>query len=280
MKFLVCCFILVLSFALPKDGQALEMTEKNVITHDEWGAYFKKAAIAGTIVIKKDGDPGLHVYNLQRAQSRRVPASTFKIFNTLIAYETGVVTDDKKLFKWDGKPKWIKAWEQDLNIRQAIAFSAVPVYQQIAREIGAVRMVSFLKQLDYGNHSISGGITRFWLDRGLVISAVEQIEMLEKLYHARLPVSKEGQAFVKDILPAAKRGCFTAHGKTGWAFTNKKPDHGWWVGWAQQTSEAKPIYFALNADVRDKSQLGLRQSLVFDVLHDFVQLREKECQVN
>ena len=73
-----------------------------------------------------------------RSGEARLPASTFKIPNSLIALETGVVEDpDKDVFKWDGVKRSIEAWNMDHTMRTAIAVSAVPVYQEIARRIGA-----------------------------------------------------------------------------------------------------------------------------------------------
>ena len=76
---------------------------------------------------------------------------------------------DKDVFKWDGVTRSIEAWNKDHTLRSAIAVSAVPVYQEIARRIGAERMQKYVDLFDYGNRDIGGGIDQFWLTGNLRI---------------------------------------------------------------------------------------------------------------
>ncbi len=131
-----------------------------------------------------------------------MPASTFKIANSLIALETSVATDaDHPTFKWDGVVRDIEEWNHDHTLRTAIKASVVPVYQEIARQIGPERMQRYVEAFDYGNHDIGGAtIDAFWLEGDLRITALQQIEFLEKLYKEELPVSKRSMEIVKDIM--------------------------------------------------------------------------------
>jgi Penicillin binding protein transpeptidase domain len=118
----------------------------------------------GTFVGYKVDDYLIIASDKERSGEDKLPASTFKVPNSLIALETGVVADpDKDVFKWDGVTRSIEAWNKDHTLRSAIAASAVPVYQEIARRIGAERMQKYVDLLDYGNHNIGGGIDQFWL---------------------------------------------------------------------------------------------------------------------
>src|SRR5262249_23310561 len=151
-----------------------------------------------------------------RSGEDRLPASTFKIANSLIALETGVVADpDKDIFKWDGVTRSIEAWNKDHTMRSAIAASAVPVYHEIARRIGAERMQKYLDLLDYGNHNIGGGIDQFWLTGDLRIDPMQQVDFVDRLRRGVLPVSKRSQELTRDILPVAKAGDATIRYKTG-----------------------------------------------------------------
>lgn len=266
-----------LGFLLLTSANVLATETDRIVIHQEWAEVFKNAGIKGTVVLKNDGDGPVHIFNVQRANEPRVPASTFKIINSMIAYELGIVTDENKIFKWDGKPQWLKSWEQDMNIRTAMALSAVPVYQRIATEIGPARMSAFVKRLDYGNGSIEGGITNFWLSGGLRITPVQQVHMVEKLFYEQFPVSREAQKFVKSILPVVDNSCFMTRGKTGLAFVDNKPQHGWWVGWANRVGVSKPIFFALNVDISDMKFAKLRQSIVFEILSLYHKLSPKDC---
>ena len=94
----------------------------------------------GTLLIRRLGDGREWVHDPVRADTPLLPASTFKIANAAIAVETGVVTGADELFPWDGQPRDLEAWNRDLTLGEAMAASAVPVYQEVARRIGAERM--------------------------------------------------------------------------------------------------------------------------------------------
>ena len=87
------------------------------------------------------------------ANAGRLPASTFKIPNSIIALETGVVENDSTLFEWDGIERSIKNWNQDLLFREAFHFSCVPCYQKVAREISEKRMNVYLNKLELWKHA-------------------------------------------------------------------------------------------------------------------------------
>src|SRR5262245_30780325 len=57
-------------------------------------AVFAESGVAGTFVLHDVAANHLTAINAERAQTRLVPASTFKIANSIIALETGVVKDE------------------------------------------------------------------------------------------------------------------------------------------------------------------------------------------
>jgi hypothetical protein len=135
---------------------------------DDLAKRFFDAGTVGTFVGYKVDDYLIIASDKVRSGEAKLPASTFKIANSLIALETGVVADpDKDIFKWDGVTRSIEAWNKDHTLRSAIAASAVPVYQEIARRIGEERMQKYVDLLDYGNRDIGGGIDQFWLTGSL-----------------------------------------------------------------------------------------------------------------
>src|SRR5690606_10185028 len=115
-----------------------------------------------------------------------VPASTFKIPNTLIGLATGAVKSVDEIFPYGGQPQPFKTWEKDMGLREAITLSNVPVYQELARRIGLERMQLNLLNMDFGNNEIGTVVDRFWLDGPLKISAVEQTRFLAKLAQGQL----------------------------------------------------------------------------------------------
>ncbi len=55
-------------------------------------------------------DKSYRRYKPERCRERLTPCSTFKIPNSLIALQTGVLSDEKSSMKWDGSPMFIKEW--------------------------------------------------------------------------------------------------------------------------------------------------------------------------
>jgi beta-lactamase class D len=223
---------------------------------------------AGTFVGYKTDDYLIIASDRDRSGQAFLPASTFKIPNSLIALETGVVGDpDKDVFKWDGVKRSIEAWNQDHTLRSAIAASAVPVYQEIARRIGAERMQKYVDLLEYGNRNIGGGIDQFWLTGDLRIDPIQQIDFVDRLRRGVLPVGKRSQDLVRDILPVTKAGDATIRAKTGLLGAELgKPSLGWVVGWAEKGS-AQTV-FALNIDIREPRHVASRMTLALQCLTD------------
>ena len=203
-----------------------------------------------------------------RSGEAKLPASTFKIPNSIIALETGVVADpDKDIFKWDGVKRSIEAWNKDHTLRTAIAVSAVPVYQEIARRIGAVRMQIYVNLLEYGNRNIGGGIDQFWLTGALRISPVQQIDFLERLRRGGLAVSQRSQEIVRDILSVTKTENALIRYKTGLLGAEiGKPSLGWVVGWAEKGDDR--TVFAMNMDCRTPEHIPARMTITQKLLAD------------
>jgi beta-lactamase class D len=223
---------------------------------------------AGTFVGYKVDDYLIIASDKDRSGEAKLPASTFKVANSLIALETGVVQDpDKDVFKWDGVTRSIEAWNRDHTMRSAIAASAVPVYQEIARRIGQERMQKYVDLFDYGNRNIGGGIDQFWLTGDLRIDPVQQIDFLDRLRRGVLPISKRSQDLVCDILPVTKVGDVTIRAKSGLLGAEiGKPSLGWMVGWAEKGS-ARTV-FALNMDCVEPRHIADRMTLTQTCLRD------------
>ena len=229
---------------------------------------FAEVSTVGTFVGYKTDDYLIIASDKNRSGEAMLPASTFKIPNSLIALETGAVSDvDKEVFRWDGVVRSIEPWNRDHTLRSAIAASAVPVYQEIARRIGAERMQKYLELFEYGNRDIGGGIDQFWLTGKLRIDPMQQIDFVDRLRRGVLPVSKRSQELVRDIMPVTKIGDSVIRAKTGLLGAEAgKPSLGWLVGWAEKDS-AQTV-FALNMDCREPRHIPARMTLAQQCLTD------------
>ncbi len=235
---------------------------------DDLAKRFTEAGTVGTFVGYKTDDYLIIASDKDRSGQAFLPASTFKIPNSLIALETGVIEDpDKDVFKWDGVKRSIEAWNEDHTLRSAIAASAVPVYQEIARRIGAERMQKYVDLFEYGNRNIGGGIDQFWLTGEMRIDPIQQIDFVDRLRRGVLPVSRRSQDMVRDILPVTKAGDSAIRSKYGLLGAELgKPSLGWLVGWVEKGG-AQTV-FALNLDVREPRHVADRMKLAQQCLTD------------
>ena len=237
---------------------------EEIVQRPDLDAVFRNAGVAGTFVLFDVAADRLIVVNGERASRRDIPASTFKIANSLIVLETGVVSDEYEIVPYGGKPQPIKAWEKDMGLREAIAVSNVPIYQALARQVGLKSYTAWLGRLGYGNGQVGENVETFWLRGPLRISAVEQVKFLARLARKQLPMSTRAQDIVRDILLLFKtEGGPAIFAKTGWSVSST-PQIGWWVGWVEKEDRVYP--FALNIDIQGKSDLPKRTTLGLELL--------------
>ncbi len=223
-------------------------------------SFFEEANVTGTFVLYDVQKRDYTVYNELRSKKRFVPASTFKIANSLIGLATEAVKDVNEPLPYTGSQNpFLPEWKRDMGLRDAIAISNVPIYQELARRIGLKRMQEHLILLQYGNADTGRSIDRFWLDGPLQISAVEQVQFLTKLAQNALPYPKDIQKSVKDILFIERGVDWVLYGKTGW-YSAPGKGIGWFVGWLEKSD--KLYIFALNIDMNNISDAEKRIELV------------------
>ena len=207
---------------------------------------FAENGVAGTFVLHDVEADRFTLINAERAKMRLVPASTFKIANTIIALETNVVKDENEIIPYGGRPQPFKQWEKDMSMREAIALSAIPIYQELARRIGLDRYREWLARLDFGNRQTGTVVDTFWLDGPLEISAVEEARFAGKLAQQMLDASARSQSIARDIIRLESHDGKILYGKTGWRFSSS-PNLGWWSGWVERNG--KIWAFSLNIDM-------------------------------
>jgi beta-lactamase class D len=228
---------------------------------------FTEAGVEGTVLVYDEQADQWRVHDAARAREGFIPASTFKIFNALVALETGTVADEFEVIKWDGEKRWLPVWNRDHSLASAMKFSVVWLNQEVARRAGAERMQHWLDAADYGNRDRGGSVDHFWLDGPLRITAEQQIVFLRRLADGTLPFAKRHQETVRRITTIEDGPDYTLHGKTGWATkVQDGKDLGWLVGWAERNG--RRWFFALNIDMTDKDDAAKRHSLMRRILID------------
>jgi beta-lactamase class D len=239
----------------------------NNVTEDEsLGVYFDSASVKGCFALFNNGRNNFTIYNLPRYRdSSYTPASTFKIVNSLIGIQTGVIKDENMVIRWDGVKRWNEDWNKDLTMKEAFAVSAVPYYQEVARRIGRDTMQLWIDSLGYGNRNISGPIDSFWLNNRLKVKPDEELGLVKKLYFDQLPFFKRTQEIVQSVMLREQNSNYKLCYKTGWGRLENGHGLGWVVGWIEENKH--PYFFVLNIESPDPEQVPkVRIKLLRDIL--------------
>jgi beta-lactamase class D len=229
-----------------------------IVIKDSYKEYFHAIKSEGTIIIYDLHKNVMTIYNEEQSNKGILPASTFKIYNALIALETQVAPTKEYGIKWDGIKYQYPSWNKDQTLESAFKNSVVWYFQELAREIGKERMGKYVRELEYGNMDISQGIDTFWLEGNLKISAREQLDLLVQLYKDELPFSKTAQETVKDLMILEKNREYILRGKTG--TVTRLPDvyYSWFVGYLEKNN--RTYFFVTNLEKAKADSGGMNEA--------------------
>lgn len=247
----------------------------NVKKDNSLKKYFDESKTEGCFALMDNGTGKFTVYNLSRFRdSSYLPASTFKIVNSLVGLQEGKIVNDSMVIKWDGVKRSYDSWNKDLTMYEAFRASSVSYYQEVARRIGKDRMQFWLDSLGYGAKKknekvvIQSAIDTFWLDNSIKITPDQQLGLVKKLYFDQLPFFKTYQETVKRAMLFENNANYRLGYKTGWGFWNEKTGKhiGWVVGWIEENNH--PYFFVLNLESPDKNfdMATIRMKMLKDIL--------------
>ncbi|EPS6525285.1 OXA-24 family carbapenem-hydrolyzing class D beta-lactamase [Acinetobacter baumannii] len=228
-------------------------------------SYFDEAQTQGVIIIKEGKNLSTYGNALARANKEYVPASTFKMLNALIGLENHKATTNE-IFKWDGKKRTYPMWEKDMTLGEAMALSAVPVYQELARRTGLELMQKEVKRVNFGNTNIGTQVDNFWLVGPLKITPVQEVNFADDLAHNRLPFKLETQEEVKKMLLIKEVNGSKIYAKSGWGM-GVTPQVGWLTGWVEQAN-GKKIPFSLNLEMKEGMSGSIRNEITYKSLEN------------
>jgi beta-lactamase class D len=212
-------------------------------------AAFEAEHVSGAMALYDTQGGKLACSDPSRCDRGYVPASTFKIVNTIIGLETGVVSDADSPLPWDGKQYENPDWNRDHTLRSAVQVSCFPCFQSIARKVGEAQMKDWVNRLDYGNRDIAGKIDSFWLTGALRVSPFQQIDFLRRLDGAKLPIQERTLDTVRDVLTLDVGPDYVLRGKVGSAGPPEQANEvGWFVGFVELGE--RRVFFATVLDGR------------------------------
>lgn len=245
----------------------------NVTKDNSLKKYFDENKADGCFALMDNAGGKFTVYNLGRYRdSAYLPASTFKIVNALIGLQTGKITNDSMVIKWDGVKRSVDDWNKDLTMYEAFRVSALPYFQEVARRIGKDTMQQWLDSLQYGARKkgdrfvIHSPIDSFWLDNTLKITPDQELGLVKRLYFDQLPFFKTYQETVKRAMLFENNSLYRLGYKTGWGFNEKGESIGWITGWIEENNH--PYFFVLNLQSADKDfdMYHIRMKMLKDIL--------------
>ncbi|MBQ4863044.1 class D beta-lactamase [Pseudoalteromonas sp. MMG013] len=245
MKYLAFCVIWVYSANIYAVEQQID-------------SLFKAHNAIGSMLIESTDGTLKYQYNID-SNASFVPASTFKIPNTLIILEEGLIKDTSEVITWDGIVREYAPWNKDQTLKTAFQFSCVWCYQRYAKKLGTVKYLEYLKAFGYGNQLTGRDVTRFWLDGDLRVSVQDQIRFLRKLDAQNLPIEKRYISTLKQLMLSKSDDKIKIWSKTGWSGKD-----GWYVGYL--VSNKQTWFFAHHMVIKQRSDLALRKQLMMDVL--------------
>ncbi len=230
----------------------------NVKKDDSLKVFFEEAKAEGSFALLDNGTGEFTIYNLPwYRDSLFLPASTFKIVNSLIGLQTGVISSDSMVIPWDGVRRFVDDWNRDLTMYEAFRVSALPYYQEVARRIGKDSMEVWLNRLQYGARTekdtirISSAIDSFWLDNSIQVTPDQQLGLVKRLYFDQLPFFKVHQETVKRAMKMEDTPAYRLAYKTGWSGWDQRTQRhlGWVVGWIEENKH--PYFFVLSLQSND-----------------------------
>jgi beta-lactamase class D len=236
--------------ALTVSGLAGCKQQQSVEIRNDFRKYYDRFNVEGSFVLYDPMEDKYIVYNREQTTQQFTTASTFKICNSLIGLETGVIKDENFVIPWDSVVRQYPGWNSDHDLKTAFKNSTVWYYQELARRVGGQQMKHWLDTAQYGNADTSGGIDKFWLQGGLRITPMQQIDFLRRLHDNKLPFSQRSMDIVKKIMIAKDTLDYVVRAKTGWGIQDNK-NIGWYVGYLETKDNV--YYFANCIQTGDNS---------------------------
>ncbi len=264
---------------MKKKGLILFLLIPRILFGQDIKEFFTKSAIVGSITIY-DYQKGDWIFSdSTKSEIGTLPASTFKIVNTLIGLEEKLIKGKNDTLKWDGKPKYFKSfkipnWNKDNDLEMAFKNSTIWYYENISKQLKKRKYRKHLRKNQYSNRKIRNGRgDDFWNYGELKVSPIEQIKLLLKLYKNELTFLPQHQKLVKELMIEKETSEFILRTKTGWCYDRK--DVGWYIGYIEKVDNV--IFFAtrIEKELEEKKRgfSKLRKSITNEIINELYSIK-------
>ena len=250
---------------LSADGNLTEDTVP-VMEEVDWSGYFDE--INGAAVLYDPMENRYQIYHQELASTRRSPCSTFKIISSLVALEHGIIDPEDSVRTWNGETYWNEEWNRNIDFSDAFHASCVWYFREVIDDIGEELMQEELNRLSYGNCDISDwnghlntnnsnpALTGFWIESSLLISPMEQAEVMERIFGEHTVCSEETHHQLEQVMRLAdqEKTGLSVYGKTGMGKTDGAVVDAWFTGFADDAD--RRIYFCVYMGKTDNQKVS------------------------
>lgn len=218
---------------------------------NEIKVYFDENKSEGCFTMLNNSDGEITVYNMELDTARYAPGATFSMLNSLIALQSGAVTDEHMLVQWDSTLRSPNACNTNMNIKEAFGFDCKFFDQAIAKKIGKKSYQYWIDSVAYGNKNINGPVDSFWFNHQLKVSPDEQLGLLKKLYFGQLPFRKSVQESVVNMMLKEDNSAYKLYYKVASVAAKNNLSIGWVTGWVE---ENRHVYFFVSLIKNNQSE--------------------------
>jgi beta-lactamase class D len=171
------------------------------------------------------------------AMQPQTPGYTFMWLHLLIALETGVIKDQYDTIRRTPSATSFESYKTEdkvaaITVADAFKNRIDGALKTLAQQIGKERYADYLTRCGYGNALVVDTLVDFWREGSLLISPVNQVEFMVKLFEEKLPVSKRTMRIFRRTLKTEQEGASTVYSLRS-RTSNDQRAICWYTGYVQ-----------------------------------------------
>ena len=234
------------------------------ITYTDLSSYFGE--YEGTFVLYDLENDAWNIYDIDRATLRVAPNSTYKIYDALFGLEESIITPDASLIEWNHEIYPFETWNANQTLQSAMSNSVNWYFHALDQRLGVSALNSYVQKIRYGNETINGELSSYWLESFLKISPIEQVELLTKFYNNSFDFDPENINAVKNSIRLSSSDMGTFYGKTGTGRIDDQDISGWFVGYIETVGNT--YFFATNIRAEANAAGSNAAEITMSILSD------------
>ncbi len=251
------------SYTAANERYAWDTSDKRIVDLDV-ADYFQQ--YDGSFVLYDLNHAEWNIYNMDTAAIRISPYSTYKIYDALFALEENIITPEHSLLAWNHENYSFEAWNQDQTLSSAMRSSVNWYFQNLDHQLGRKTLRSYFQKIGYGNETVNGDLSSYWMESSLKISPLEQVELLISFYQNEFDFAPENIQAVKDSLQLSSSAAGTLYGKTGTGRIDGQDTSGWFIGFIETTENT--YFFASNIQAERNATGSMAAEISLSILSD------------